>query len=332
MEIDPLRQSASFAVKHMHDVGNCRRQAGHLAARIGFSETLAANVALIVTELATNLVKHAGGGYIYARALPADTLPGLELISVDRGPGFDMDLAVRDGFSTSGSPGTGLGAIGRLATRFNVYSLPGKGSILAATVWPDRHAVAEPAVGAICLPVEGEILCGDGWSVVSRPEAQVAMLCDGLGHGPLAAQTTDAAIETFRRAAAQAPGTLLQTLHDALKNTRGAAVAIAQIKPDRLTFAGIGNIGAGLLSGTKSQGLASMNGIVGHQMPRVKEFTYDYRPGDLLILHSDGLTGRWKVEDYPGLAFRPPELIAATFFRDFRRAKDDATILAWRGN
>ncbi|WP_443747643.1 SpoIIE family protein phosphatase [Asticcacaulis solisilvae] len=327
MEIDPFRQTWCFAVKHTHDVGNCRRHAVTLAVRVGFDESLSSKVALIATEFATNLVKHAGGGHVYMRGL---TGGGLELMSVDSGPGFDMDMAARDGFSTSGSPGTGLGAIGRLATRFSVYSLPQKGSVLVASVWPDRNAATEPAVGALCLPVEGETLCGDGWAILSRPGTDIVMLCDGLGHGPLAAQATDTAIATLRNATMQAPAELVHLLHSAMKQSRGAAIAIAEITPTKLTYAGIGNIGAYLLSGVRSQGLASMNGIVGHQMPKVKTFDYDYRPGDMLILYSDGLNGRWKIEDYPGLAYRAPEVIAGTLFRDFRRPKDDATIVAFR--
>ena len=329
MEIDPLRQTACFAVKHPHDVGNCRRHAVALAARIGFDETASGNVALIATEFATNLVKHAGGGHVYIRALPGAGGCGLELMSVDRGPGFDMDVAVRDGFSTSGSPGTGLGAVGRLATQFSVYALPGKGSVQVASVRPQRKA-APVSVGALCLAIDGETLCGDGWAVVTRGDADIVMLCDGLGHGPLAAETTDAAIAFLRQAPAQPPEQLLHGMHGALKGTRGAAVALAEVGPDRVVFAGIGNITAQILSGVKAQGLASLNGIVGHQMVKVKAFAYDYRPGDTLVMHSDGLTGRWKIEDYPGLAFRPPELIAGVLFRDFRRAKDDATIVAYR--
>jgi anti-sigma regulatory factor (Ser/Thr protein kinase) len=329
MEMTTERQTICVSVKHTHDVGDCRRRTLAVADALGLSEKAQGDVALIVTELATNLVKHARGGHIYVRALPGKP-PGIEIMSVDKGTGLEFELAMRDGFSTAGSPGTGLGAIRRLATRFNVFSEPGKGTVIVASLWPGGKVPAPPHVGAICLPVDGETLCGDGWAVVSRDGSTQVMVSDGLGHGPLAAEVSDRAITAFKTAPRQSPAELMETLHKALKGTRGAAIAIADLTGDTLTFAGVGNIGASLFAGTRSHGLVSMNGIVGHQIPRVSEFTYACQPSDLLVMHSDGLSGRWKIEDYPGLAFRPPELVAGIFFRDFRRTRDDATILTLR--
>jgi hypothetical protein len=63
---------------------------------------------------------------------------------------------------------------------------------------------------------------------------------------------------------------------------------------------------------------------------KLQQFQYDLLEGDLLLMHSDGLTSRWKLADYPGLSHRVPALIAAVLYRDFKRGRDDATVLVAR--
>ena len=330
----PLRQSIAIPVRELHDVGDCRRRALAIAKTVHFDETDAGKVALVVTEFATNLVKHAGGGTVLVRALQSGDDFGLEVMSLDKGPGFNADQCLRDGYSTSGSPGTGLGAVARLAKSLEVYSLPQRGSVLVAALWPSIYGKATPDVtaGAICLPVDGEHECGDGWAIRYSSDHIRVVVSDGLGHGPLAAKATDSALSLFAVNDRSSPAQVIQTFHLALKPTRGAAIAIVDIDlvQNQATFAGIGNIGASLFTGVKSRGMVSLNGIVGHQIARVAEFTYPCAPEDVLVLHSDGLSAHWKMEDYPGLAYRSPSLIAGVFYRDYRRVKDDATIVVLR--
>ena len=334
MEVTPLRNSVCFVVKETHDVGNSRRQLMAIAAAMGFDETLAGKAALIATEFATNLVKHGGGGRLVMRGLDGDGASGIEILSLDKGPGMDADTCLRDGYSTSGSPGTGLGAVNRLADRFDIYSVPGKGTTLAAILW--RVAPADPALisdyGAVCLPIESETLCGDGWAMCATRRHVRMMVSDGLGHGPAAAEVSDAAIALFNERDSLAPGAFIQLLNERVTSSRGAAVAMLEIDLDRnlLTFAGIGNIAGYIFTGVRSRGMVSLNGIVGHQLRKVSEFSYECLPGDLVMLHSDGLSTHWKLEDYPGLAYRPANIVAGTFYRDFSRHKDDATILTLR--
>ncbi|ESQ92900.1 hypothetical protein ABAC460_01245 [Asticcacaulis sp. AC460] len=329
-----FRQSIAIAIDKLHDVGDCRRQVAALAKALDFGETTEGKTALVVTELATNLVKHGGGGSIIVRGLPSAEYAGIEILSLDKGPGMDVERCLRDGYSTTGSPGTGLGAISRLANTLDIYSLPGKGTVLAASLWqlPFGKVAPELDTGAVCLPIHGEHRCGDGWGLHQSHNRVRMMVSDGLGHGDLAAEVSDLAVATFIARDDLGPGELLHALNLVLKPTRGAAMAVLDIdlETDILTFAGIGNIGACLFTGPRSRGMVSMNGIVGHQMRRVSEFTYPCGPDDVVMMHSDGVSPRWRMEDYPGLAFRSANLIAGTFYRDFGRLKDDATILTFR--
>lgn len=329
MEIDLNRQSLAIAVREHHDVGDARRQTLHAGLRMGFNEVVNGRVGIIATELAGNLVKHAGGGTVVLRAVDGT---GLEIMSLDDGPGMDVQRCMEDGYSTAGSPGTGLGAVKRLATTLDTYSLAGKGCVLVARVWPANAPEATYDIGAICLPVAGERLCGDAWMVQPFRDGLNIVMSDGLGHGPIAAQASDVALGVFAQRAETGPGPVLEAMHAAMRATRGAAVLTARLDAVRqtLTCAGAGNISGYVMSSPKAKGIVSMNGIVGHQVHKVKEFSYDCAATDMVILHSDGLTTHWKLEDFPGLATRPVSVIAGMMYKHFKRGKDDATVLVVR--
>ena len=120
--------------------------------------------------------------------------------------------------------------------------------------------------------------------------------------------------------------------HAALHGTRGAALAIARIDSalGQLTFAGVGNIAGAIVDCDGHRHLLSHNGIVGSNLLKVQEFVQPWRPESMLILHTDGIGPRWDLDAYPGLCLRHPSLIAAVLYRDFGRARDDATVLVLR--
>ena len=303
-----------------------------LASSLDFDEVAAGQVGIVVTELAGNLVKHAGGGDIILRQLHSVSTKGLEVMSLDKGPGIeDVARCLEDGYSTAGSPGTGMGAVGRLSGSMDIYSQIGKGTAIMAPVWAKPLRKPEPQhVGALCIAVGGESECGDGWALLRVDNKIRIIATDGLGHGPLAAKATEYALEIFQEYQSLAPAQLIAELHKALLSTRGAAIATAEIYLDKqeMKFAGVGNISGAIISGLKLKGLASYNGTVGHQMYKVQEITYNCPANSIVILHSDGLTNRWRLEDYPGLNHRHPSLIAGVLYRDFQRGRDDATVLA----
>ena len=125
------------------------------------------------------------------------------------------------------------------------------------------------------------------------------------------------------------PRPRIEAAHRAMSGTRGAAVAVARLElgAQSMTYAGVGNISGSLLSQKTSRGLVSHNGTVGHQMRKVQEFEYPWPDRGLLVLHSDGLQTRWTLEAYPGLAARHPGVIAGVLYRDFKRGRDDVTVV-----
>lgn len=330
-----------------------RGAAAALARRIGLDSHRASEVALAVTEAATNLQRHAVDGALLLRVLRTENSAAVEFVTVDGGPGMaEVSDALLDGVSTGGTLGIGLGAVSRLADVFDIHSTPGKGTVVAAQFWPRNRRDPLPPTHTSALasgltrPISGETVCGDAWAVrvdeghpseaVSRTDtapALLAILCDGLGHGPLAARSSEAAVAAFRRSSATAPEAILREVHGALRGTRGGAVAVARIEPGRgrVLLCGIGNVSGFVIGPGTRKSLLSAPGIVGHQMRTLRTFEQPLVPGGALILHSDGLTERWSADALPGLLQRSPTVIAGQLLREAAVRRDDAGIVVVKG-
>lgn len=313
----------------------CRSAAAGLARRLGFPQPRAEELALAVTEAASNLARHARAGALMLRAVTG-AAPAVELVTLDAGPGIaDVAAAIQDGTSTAGTLGIGLGTIRRAADFCDVYSAPGQGTILAARFQASRRnpenphpAVTSPS--GIIRAITGEAESGDSYAAYSGDAAVTAMLCDGLGHGPLAATASAAAIEVLREAPEDPPGVLLRRAHERMGRTRGGALAVLQIAGGSVTFAGLGNVAAWVLTLDGRHGMVSVPGIAGHQARRIAVQEYPAPPGSAVILHSDGLSSRWNPRDLPGLAARDPLVIAAALLAGAGVHRDDASILVLR--
>jgi anti-sigma regulatory factor (Ser/Thr protein kinase) len=314
-------------------VAEARREVTGLARTVGFSENDIGRVAIVVTEATSNLVKHTPQGQLLARAFDRGGVAVIEVLALDQGPGIaNVGESLRDGYSTAGSPGTGLGAIKRLADEFDIYSNPGKGAALVAQLWSRRPASgSRPApleIGAVCLPYPGDEVCGDAWAVEWRGGHCVILVADGLGHGPDAAVAARAAVNALRTHPELAPAALIEFAHGALRSTRGAALAVADLDlASEVRYAGIGNISCITLAPGGARHMVSHSGIVGHEVRKIQEFVYSWSEDSLLVMHSDGLATHWNLDQYPGLAGRSPSLIAGVLYRDFARGRDDVTVV-----
>ncbi len=319
-------------VSDVSQTGEARRKVVAFAEDLEIEEPRRGKVALATTEMATNLVKHAGSGHIIVQQIHRNGNSGLRIMSVDKGPGIaDVSKALADGHSTAGTMGTGLGSLKRLSDSFEVYSVPGSGTVLSAEFWQKKNAHSDLPldIAVVSEPIQGETECGDGWGIRNMAEGTVLMVVDGLGHGILAAEAAREAEKVLAEAKKDSLSEILNDTHYALKKTRGAAYAIAKIDTRKglLTFAGVGNISASLVSPGTSRSMASYNGTVGQQMSRFQEFTYPWNPNNIFVMHSDGLNTRWNLDQYPGIWGKNPSMIAALLHRDFDRGRDDVTVL-----
>lgn len=331
-----MMTSHRLEVTHESHAGQVRRHVVEAARRMGADDSAEGKAAIIATELATNLVKHGGGGEILVNELKERCPPQLEIHALDRGPGMEnVSQCLRDGFSTAGSAGTGMGAVQRLADKFQIQSQPGRGTAvwvcisIPGPVPPPRE---QPAfeTGGISVALKGEELCGDSWDVQQSSAGMRALVADGLGHGPFAEEAAREAVTVFRRHRMAGPAQSLEYIHEALFKTRGAAASMVEIQPSlgHITTAGIGNVAVRLLGLDSSKTLAGDNGTLGASVRKVREMRQPWEPGSLLVIHSDGINSQWNLKDYPGLIHRHPALIAGVIYRDFRRPHDDATVVA----
>lgn len=337
-----------FRIADPSEIAHTRRQVTELARNLGLTATDVGSIALIVTELGTNILKHAMQGELIAQGVVRNHLNGVELLAFDKGPGMaNVSACLRDGYSTAGSPGTGLGAIVRASTMSEIFSLPGKGTVVFARIMgrspsrlqfktdPDEMPSATEtdtfATGVVSVAKTEQRVCGDGWAVSQHPYPYRLMVADGIGHGPEAAEAARQAVRIFHYHPTAVLKDLLGLMHAALRPTRGAVVAIAEIHraEQEVRYCGVGNISATLMTSQGMRSLVSLNGVVGHQLPTLKEFSYSWNPEVLLVMHSDGLASRWSLAGYPGLLGRHPSVIAGILYRDFSRGgRDDVTVAA----
>jgi anti-sigma regulatory factor (Ser/Thr protein kinase) len=331
--------STLIGVDDQSAIGAARRAALALAATHRLGPEARGRLAIVVTEAATNILRHAGsgGGLIVLRPLGSGKARAIEMLALDKGPGLgSVERAMSDGFSTIGTAGVGLGAIQRLANVFELYSQRDAGTAVLARVGDaragaDEIASIEDGLGALCVPLLGETECGDAWRLSVAPRRITLMVADGLGHGHGAAEAAASAVALFPEVEDVPTATALARFDTAARGTRGMALSFVMIDEEArcLDFSGVGNVDGRILHDDESKAshLLPQNGIVGHTMPNTRAVSLPWPVGARLVLHSDGISSRWRVDAYPGLMKAHPALMAGVLFRDFARKRDDATIV-----
>lgn len=309
-------------------VGEVRRTALRASERLDFDETRTGELALLATEASRNVLIHGGGGQVIVSCFREDGNRLARILAMDKGPGIaNIAQAMADGFSTAGTMGAGLGAMKRIASGLEIFSGPG-GTIVVVEIgesWPPNGL----EIAGMALPFPGERVCGDSWMVHRTANKAVVLLVDGIGHGMGAADAAREAIEIFQRRPDDGPDAILHRIHDGLRKTRGAVAAVAEIRPaeSTLLYAGVGNISASVIEPGRSRSLISHNGTLGATAPRIQEFRLDWTRNSTLVMHSDGLQTRWDLGTYAGLLAKHPAVIGGALLRDFRRTRDDASVI-----
>lgn len=307
------------------------------AEALGFSAGKIGKLQIIIAEMASNLLKFgARNRELLWKPFNVAGIAGIEILTLDKGPGINsVSQAMEDGFSTSGTAGEGLGAIQRQSDFFELYSQAGHGTVALARMFvnSEKGLAAQPFnFAALAVASPNETLCGDGYIIEYKPEAQTfnILVVDGLGHGPGAYEASMAAIEAYIQLPKESPSQVLKEIHQQIKKTRGA-VGMAlkfNFKEEVLSYCGVGNIAGKTISYNNIKNLYSFNGIVGHVMSgRIHDQEIPWHKGNLLLIHSDGLNSRWNTNQYERIHKYDLSILAACLYRDHKRGNDDTTII-----
>lgn len=310
----------------------------NIAVEAGFSASRTGEVDIVVAEMASNLIKHAGGGEILVRYFADDTGDAIELISIDNGPGIaDPAKVVEDGMSTANTLGHGLGSIKRISDTFQIYSLKGWGTIVLARIYKRTPKVPvtrnQAEVRALVVAKPGETVSGDGFAAVKTRDMLKMFLGDGLGHGEEAHAAIAKAAGIFKESEELAPVELLRQIHTGVKKTRGlvGTVAVYSFKQKQWQVCGVGNIATRSQMQQLSKTHMSYNGILGMNIPNsIKEHVINYERGHVLIMCSDGIRSRWELQKYTGIFRYDLSVLAAAIYKDYGRRTDDMSVLISR--
>jgi anti-sigma regulatory factor (Ser/Thr protein kinase) len=321
-------------VRQASSVGEARRAARTIAATLGFPPAVAEEIALAVTELASNLIRHAGGGTLALTPLSPDGRVGLEVESVDQGPGIaDVEQALGDRYSTAGSRGTGLGAVNRLMDELDIASRPGSGTRVVCRRWRRDYPVSTHAcpldAGVATRARQLDPANGDAFVVKHWAETLLVGVIDGLGHGPVAKSAARAA-QAYAESHFDLPlDQIFRGAGRACRATRGVVMALARFDwgRGRLAFASVGNIEVRVFPLSRAFNFSVRRGVVGLNAPSAVVTEHPWPPGHALVLHSDGLASHWSWSDFPGLTDRPAPAIAQELLRRLAKEDDDATVI-----
>jgi len=328
---------AHIRISYASDVGEARRKARRLAGAVGFDEVVQGEIALVVSEMGTNLVEHAGGGTLTITPITAGDREGLQIESLDRGPGIeDVERAIGDGYSTTGSLGYGLGTINRLTDAFEITSRgsPDRGTHIVCLRW--LHETPAPVTarcpldfGAATRPHPAMRLNGDAFVIKRWDESVLVAVIDGLGHGQYAHRASRKAREYVERHVDQDLTRLFRGVGRACRATRGVVMAVARFDwvEKRLTFGMVGDVVSRVFESRAPIDFRIRRGVLGGQAPNPVVTHHAWDPSSVLVLHSDGLSSRWRWSDFPNLARASAAEAAGTLLRRLAKDDDDATVV-----
>lgn len=331
----------SYNIEERSFVAYIKREIHNDIAKGNFSETRAGEIDIIVSELCSNIVKHAGSGEVLYRISHDQGESTFEILGIDKGPGMaDTGKMMKDGVSTTSTLGHGLGAIERLSDTFQLYSIPEWGTVLYSRVSTLKPGVVKKEnfdldIRALCICKPRETECGDGYRIKrSNTDIQI-FFGDGLGHGKFAHEAVEQAGDFFFSCAQTDPVEIIREMHEKVRRTRGlvATIAVLNKKRNEWSICGVGNILTRMYHGIMYKNYMSYNGTIGLNIPTsLKSSVIPAERNQHLVMTSDGLRSRWDISKFPSILKYDNMILAASVYKDFTRGNDDSSILIAKVN
>lgn len=326
-----VTDTIELEVAERSQISEARRRILKMSVDYGLDQNAQDRVSLVVTELGTNLIKHSPlGGKFLVQGLLNSEAQGLEIFSLDNGPGMDVRSCLQDGFSTTETLGNGLGAAKRNSDEFDIYSQEGIGSAVKVRFW-NKGVKPKQYGGGISVPKPGEDLSGDKWCIASTSEGVYCMLVDGLGHGFEANEAANLARRRFTENLHLPPAECLKIIHLSLRGSRGGVGAVAKIdfNSGKLSYCGLGNIAGVYISSEKKKHMTSLNGTLGYEARKFMEVSMPWNESCTLMMHSDGIASA--ADSALESMENSPALMAAWIYQNYGKKSDDATVLIFKG-
>ena len=317
-----------------------KKEIHSIAVGANFPDAKVGELDIIVAELVSNLVKHAGGGQLLVKLTEESGVQGIELISIDDGPGMtDVSRMVADGVSTKNTLGQGLGAMKRLSDVFQVYSQKDWGTIILIRLYkeslPRFKKTPAEEIRSVEVSKPGETSCGDGFYFTTTKDHIKIFLGDGLGHGPEAARAVMEAGKAFLDCTDTDPKEIIGYINSEVKKTRGlvGTVAVFDLRTKKWRICGVGNISTKIMSPANGKNLMAYNGIIGLNVPRTLNcHEVDYEKGQHIIMCSDGIKSKWDTIKYAAIQRYDASVLSAALIKDFARLTDDMSVAVCKIN
>lgn len=327
----------SYQVEDRSYVAYIKREIHREVMHCNFTGKQVAEIDIIVAELSSNLVKHAGSGELLYRAQNIDDKNAeFEILSIDGGPGIsDPVRMMKDGASTTNTLGQGLGAMNRLSTTFQLFSMPEWGTVAYSKYSTGKQSspkgkILDLDIHALCVNKANEVVSGDGYYVKRTSSTVNIFFGDGLGHGEYAHEAVSRASKAFVDCKVNEPVEILRHMHENVRRSRGlvATIAVLDLQQKIWKICGVGNIMTRLYSGISYKNYMAYNGTLGLNIPNsLKDSVFQAEKNQHVIMASDGIRSRWDLTKYPSILKYDGTVLAAAIYKDFTRRTDDASIL-----
>lgn len=336
-------------IKERHQIFSVKRDIAKFAKELGFSDKEIDEISIAVIELGENLITHnvIEGEIIYS-SFEEGKKKGLEIISIDKGPGIaSIEAVMEDGFSSKKSLGIGLGAVKRMMSELSIESsvkylqssidfsenLPSTKIIARKIIKPKdkeiSHLSKKTTFSLFTRSKIGEKYNGDNYILKSFDNKTLFGVIDGLGHGIGASEASNIARISILEHFSEELDVIVEFLHQKLKKTRGVALSLGLIDYELEVFkyVGIGNVLARIFNAPAPIRPLNYNGTLGVSLRKYKIFDYPWDQNNVIILTSDGISSKYVLDDFFDVLYQHSMKIGQRIFKKFGKYYDDATIL-----
>lgn len=316
-------------------------------------------VSTMIAELGTNIIKYAKQGSIQVTKQRTDYFLDVQITANDEGPGIqDINLAMKDSYTTGGSLGLGLPALKRMADEFIIKSENDMGtsvyvrkkikllhknnakkSALAATSLPQRKELIVSRqqqknswdIGYYVRPMSGHMVSGDAVCVLEFDHYILLAVIDVTGHGDTAHEVANKLQHYIQQQKNLDLKWMMKALHEHLKGSVGAALGLflVDVNEQSFEYISIGNTKARRSVGDIWRGVAK-DGVLGQRLPNLIAQQGHLNNGDVFVLWSDGLSDHLIDSFIKNIAYESSDKIAFDLIRSLGKRYDDASCIVFK--